>query len=472
MKFAAVFPVFAAAHLPESSSSSGVAALGDGFAHPKLCDPDVAQTAGRIKVAAHTEYFFWLFESRSDPTTDPLIMWLSGGPACSSQLSLFAENGPCKVESDGSTTLNPYSWNAQANMLWVDQPAGVGFSTGFGTRNEAGVARNMFAFLQELFTKLPKYQECDFYIFGESHAGQYAPAIARHVLEGNAAAKELHVSLKGIAIGNGITHPQEQYKWYAKMGHTGGIAEGGHAPAVFNEATYLLMRVQTPICTTAIHYCNTDAGSAYNKSACVIAFQECNIMSTVQYMTTGKNPYDMRLPCERGGGATCYDFSAVTSYLNREDVRAELGVAGTTWEACSKAAASYFVATGDWMMSSQGLVAELLHQDIQVLIYAGDVDFVGNWLGNKAWTTKLEWNGAEAFQSAEDSDWQMDGETVARLRSARGLHFMQVYNAGMMVPMDQPAVALEMANLFVAGRLGENLRLQSNSSEGQSSIVV
>lgn len=352
-------------------------------------------------------------------------------------------------------------------MLWVDQPAGVGFSSGLGTRNKAGVARNMFAFLQEFLTRLPRYRELDFYIFGESHAGQYGPAIAQRILKENAAAQGVHVPLKGIAIGNGITHPQEQYGWYAKMGHTGGIAEGGHAPAVFNEATYLLMKVQTPICLTFLHYCNKE-WEPYNKTACIMAFEECNIMSTAQYETTRKNPYDMRLPCVRGGSATCYDFSAVTSFLNRADVREELGVAGLSWEACSKAAASFFTATGDWMLSAQSLVVELLHQGIQVLVYAGDCDYVGNWLGNRAWTTKLEWHGAEAFQSAEEFDWQMGGETVARLRSAQGLHFMQVYDAGMMVPMDQPAVALEMANLFVAGRLDEHVR----SSQAQSSIVV
>merc|ERR1711869_49568 len=79
-----------------------------------------------------TKYFFWLFESKADPTKDPLIMWLSGGPGCSSQLALLAENGPCTVNKQGKAKLNPHSWHTKANMMWVDQPAGVGFSTVFG----------------------------------------------------------------------------------------------------------------------------------------------------------------------------------------------------------------------------------------------------------------------------------------------------------------------------------------------------
>jgi hypothetical protein len=85
---------------------------GTGFKHPTLCDPTVNQTSGYIKASEKSDYFFWLFESQSDPSTDPLIMWLSGGPGCSSQLALFAENGPCTVNKDGTDTVtNPYSWH-------------------------------------------------------------------------------------------------------------------------------------------------------------------------------------------------------------------------------------------------------------------------------------------------------------------------------------------------------------------------
>merc|ERR1719230_1543595 len=168
----------------------------EGFVHPTLCDPSVKQTAGYLSANVTTKYFFWLFESKSNPSKDPLIMWLSGGPGCSSQLALFAENGPCKVSKDGAkTTLNPFSWHTNANVMWVDQPAGVGFSTGLGTHNENGVAANMFTFLQNFYKQFPQYQTQDFYIFGESYAGHYVPAVAHRIWSGNKAQEGIKIPL-------------------------------------------------------------------------------------------------------------------------------------------------------------------------------------------------------------------------------------------------------------------------------------
>jgi carboxypeptidase C (cathepsin A) len=69
------------------------------------------------------------FESQSDITKDPLILWLSGGPACSSLLGAFHENGPFVFRPEQSKfELNKHAWNKNANMLYLELPAGVGFS--------------------------------------------------------------------------------------------------------------------------------------------------------------------------------------------------------------------------------------------------------------------------------------------------------------------------------------------------------
>lgn len=444
----------------EAEEAHEEAQAAEGFTHPKLCDPSVNQTAGYISVNPITKYFFWLFEAKENPSSAPLVMWLSGGPGCSSQLALFAENGPCKVAKNGQYTYrNPASWHYAANVMWVDQPAGVGFSTGIGTHNEQGVANNMFVFLQKFFAEFPQYQSTNFYIFGESYAGHYVPAIGHRIWSGNKAGEGQKIPLKGLAIGNGLTDPLEQYKWYPEMAHFGGQKEGGHAPAnVVSKGDYYIMKGLVPACELGIIACNRGvdpdptSGGVVNATACFAAYDACNLMAIMPYELTGKNPYDMRSMCKYG--RLCYDFDMIGTYLNKPDVQSELGV-HKKWGSCNYAVDLSFVAAGDWLVQYQQLLPDLLADGIDVLIYAGDVDYICNWLGNKAWTMKLNWPHAADFQAASDEDWKLDGRTVGKLRSSNGLNFMQVYEAGHMVPMDQPKVALQMMSDFVYGKLGK-----------------
>jgi cathepsin A (carboxypeptidase C) len=424
--------------------------IGNGFSHPTLCDPTVNQTSGYIAASKDSDYFFWLFESKNEPSTDPLIMWLSGGPGCSSQLALFAENGPCQVNSDGTDTItNPYSWHQKANVMWVDQPAGSGFSTGAGSvRNEKGVAANMQTFLQGFFTQFPEYQKHDFYIFGESYAGHYIPVIGNNIWQSNKDGQGVHINLKGVAIGNGLTNPQEQYAHYSEMCYTGGQPEGGHAPGVCNNVTFAAMKAATPVCTTAISGCNHGV-----PGSCLGAVEVCNAPLILPYQASGKNVYDMRIPCEHG--KLCYDFDAVTTYLNTKEIQTQLGGTGK-WGSCNTVVTLAFQTAGDYMKNFHTLLPPMMADGIEVLIYAGDCDYICNWLGNKAWTQTLEWDHKDDWNAAADKEWHFGGKTVAKHRNTDHFHFLQVFEAGHMVPMDQPAAALEMVNRFTSGSLSDN----------------
>ncbi|KAL9035568.1 MAG: hypothetical protein Q9214_006519, partial [Letrouitia sp. 1 TL-2023] len=104
---------------------------------PGICEttPGVASYAGYIELPAsqrrnytsHT--FFWFFEARRTPEKAPLVLWLNGGPGAASMQGALRENGPCFVADDSNSTyLNPWSWNNEANVLYVDQPLHTGFS--------------------------------------------------------------------------------------------------------------------------------------------------------------------------------------------------------------------------------------------------------------------------------------------------------------------------------------------------------
>lgn len=107
-------------------------------------------TTGFINIETTSDIFYWHFESRSEPSTDPLVFWLTGGPGCSSMLALFTENGPYFINDDLTLRKNDNSWNNNANVVFVDQPVGTGFSqAGEGelANNESEVDANFFSFL-------------------------------------------------------------------------------------------------------------------------------------------------------------------------------------------------------------------------------------------------------------------------------------------------------------------------------------
>jgi len=150
-----------------------------------LCDASSASLSGYMDIKG-SEYdengenkhlFFWMFEKRGDYDDDtPFVVWLTGGPGCSSTLALLSENGPCSVNHDAeTTTVNPASWTEAAHVLWLDQPAGVGFSYGQETdTNEKMIAEDAYYFLQAFFQTYPQYQSSPLYIVGESYGGHCA----------------------------------------------------------------------------------------------------------------------------------------------------------------------------------------------------------------------------------------------------------------------------------------------------------
>lgn len=72
-------------------------------------------------------------QSRESPLTAPLTVWFNGGPGCSSLIGMLQEIGPYIVGNDYTQgdilTRNENSWNKASNLLFLESPAAVGFST-------------------------------------------------------------------------------------------------------------------------------------------------------------------------------------------------------------------------------------------------------------------------------------------------------------------------------------------------------
>jgi serine carboxypeptidase-like clade 4 len=413
---------------------------------PRLGPDNVTQHSGYITINGSFEngahLFYWMFESRSNPSKDPLILWLTGGPGCSSMLALFMENGPYKIQKDLSLKINPFSWNSFANIIFIDQPVGTGFSYADNPLDyvidEAQVAQDLYVFLQNFFHLYPKYAGLDFYILGESYAGHYVPALSYRILQGNRRHDGPYkINMKGLGIGNGWVDPYVQYAAYpafAKMHN------------LINDAEYYAFEAAVIVCHGLIT-------AAYGvPGAWLPAFEECQLMAegvlgamgvTLGYLP---NPYDYTIPC--AVPPLCYDFTPIAAYLAQPSVQKALGVSGRTWTAC--AVAPHLFLLGDWITNLDVHIPSLLHNNYTVLVYSGMLDYICNWVGGEYWTTKLRWAGQTAFNNANYTKWVVDGKHLAGYaRSAKGLTFLKVEAAGHMVPMDQPASALDMLRRFL-----------------------
>lgn len=147
------------------------------------------QWTGTIDVTDSRRLFFWHFESRNDPENDPIIIWMNGGPGGSSMLGLFTEMGPCLMNPGANvTTANAYAWNNNASLVFLDQPAGVGFSTlADGAplpHMDLDGAQDFQVFLNIFFSEVfPHKAHLPIHIAGESYGGHYAPTYVNHILD-------------------------------------------------------------------------------------------------------------------------------------------------------------------------------------------------------------------------------------------------------------------------------------------------
>lgn len=430
---------------------------------PDLCDSSVKQYSGYLDIADDKHLFFWFFESRTTPRDAPLVLWLNGGPGCSSSTGLLFELGPCKIADDGkNTTYNPYSWTAHANIIFLDQPVNVGYSyaddgTTVDTSPVAG--QDVYAFLELFLNRFPEYSKQPFHIAAESYGGTYAPNIAHVIHQENKKLqlapipKLMHINLASVMLGNGQTDP------YVQMGAVADYVCEGPYPVYDdpNGPQCRALRAKTPTCQRLIKSCY----QFNSRLTCVPAILYCNSQLYGPLMQTGLNPYDVRRKCNRAeDGDLCYkQMSWIETWMNDPKHKVALGVnPEQSFTSCNTQVNQAFALQGDGMHNSAILLPELVNDGVRLLVYAGNADMMCNYMGNERWLEQLDTKFYDEFSSAKAVPWfsGQTGKLVGEVRNAGGagftagnITFVIIYEAGHMVPYDQPEAAIDMFTKWI-----------------------
>jgi len=160
--------------------------------------------------------------------------------------------------------------------------------------------------------------------------------------------------------------------------------------------------------------------------------------------------YDIRLICPDSLSHDCYNFSLAPIFMQQPWIRELINVGQHQWyDREVEIAVSMIV---DDERSFEYDVPTILAASVRALVYSGEYDFAANYVGGEMWAQSMVWPGQKAFNSTIATEWNSsNGTTLGWVRSVDGFTFLKLRNAGHMVPMNIPDVALSMVQMFMSG---------------------
>ncbi|CAI0453809.1 unnamed protein product [Linum tenue] len=415
------------------------------------------QYSGYVTVdkAAGRALFYWLTESSSSHAlSDPLLLWLNGGPGCSSvAYGASEEVGPFRINKTASGLyLNKFSWNTVANLLFLESPAGVGFS--YSNRSsdlldtgDIRTAKDSLEFLVRWMDRFPRYKNREVYLAGESYAGHYVPQLAREIMLYNKNSKH-PINLKGIMVGNAVTD-----NYYDNLG----TVTYWWSHAMISDRTYRQLintcdfrkQKESDECETLYSYAmDQEFGNIdqYNIYSPPCNRSDGSSRNTRHSMRLPHLPRNNKAPRELSGYDPCTEKYAET-YYNRPDVQSALHANTTNiqykWTSCSE------VLNRNWNDSETTILPiyrEMIAGGLRVWVFSGDVDSVvpvtatRYSLAQLKLVTKLPWY-----------PWYVKKQVGGWTEVYEGLTFATVRGAGHEVPLFKPRAALQLAKSFLKG---------------------
>lgn len=423
------------------------------------------------------QLFSWVVEAEVEPETKPVVLWLNGGPGCSSLGGMWTELGPFVVSANHAVGLNPYSWNKAATMIFVEQPAGVGFSFPATDTNDTITADDTYHALLDIFSQLPpKLRKQPFYVFGESYGGHYVPNTVKAIQTGNAALSPTDpkfINIKGFGVGNGYTDWALDFNMNVPYGRYHALcSERQYSDALqaCNGSTVACFWPKpgaecTSQCNAAVQAATGNAmGGAIDiydiyEDICIEGKQRIadqNFVLALERQRSLAKRHDAKLamtPISPIYPTCAEDFS--TTYLSRADVQEAIHARRLKkWNMCG------LVNDGtpdpskgknyDFNFESRLPYYRqwLKEANLDILIYSGDADYILNFMCTENWLKALNMKVKKDFVQWQGSDKQVGGY----LTEFEGLRFATIKGAGHMVPKDRPRHALDLFQAYLTGK--------------------
>ncbi|KAK6501311.1 hypothetical protein TWF481_009152 [Arthrobotrys musiformis] len=433
--------------------------------HPadeRLCKSGSRQLTGHVNVTQHKSLFFWFHESRRDPKNDPLIIWLNGGPGASSLMGGFTELGPCMIDDEGKDTVyNKHGWSNFANIIFVDQPAGVGFSTVTNSSYlpyTAQVAATDFSvFIRRLFKHvIPEFASHKVHFMGESFGGVYFPSILSKILDQQQSLRELGLpdpfpKVESVVLADALVDWATNMIGAYRTSCVQRPDETGVKGQILNATACEDLSAAIPDCEKLGSECRL----SMDGPTCQAAATVCDEMgeSFWDLARAGeRDPYDMRGDCPDKQLCLGFFEERMIKYFNQPHVLSLLGLPNTTvYEGINDEVNRRWTEWAyDSVLPVLNKMTQILEEsDVRVLVYNGNSDWIINTAGALGWMDIVRWKGNGEFRAADLQPWEYTDDDGKRRRGGTTkqakngkLTFASIDKAGHMAPYDQP-VALE-----------------------------
>jgi len=413
---------------------------------------------GYIPLSNNKNIYYMFIEAEKAPSKAPLLFWTNGGPGCSGLIGLFHELGPYRPTRNGKLAYNPFTWTKFANVVFMEQPIGVGFSWSKNKKNyksdDEKSAKDNLEFILNFFLKYPEYRANPLYLTSESYGGHYIPLWAREIVNYNKR-DDKFLNLKGMMIGNpyvnylsGIAAQIESY-WGHQM--------------IPKELWKKFTKRK----------CNQLEGKknwrkTWKKNRCQ------SLSEKIEDLVGKHNPYAVDYPlCVTNQQSNLISFykkgrktirkkynpcveKFTETYLNRKDVKDAIHAKNlkTNWKPCSDISR---YSEKDSYVSIVPVINKLLNdpnlKDMDVLIMSGTEDAICATVGTQKWLKQLDITPVKKWKQYFVNKNPAGYMSKYNANKQKKLWFATVIGAGHELPLYRPEIAYHLMKKFVFNKL-------------------